>query len=225
MRTLPLFTAAALSMFAATLQSSAEDFSGFVALSRADDPRSLALQGGSFSTAVYEDKANTCPGANTTLANIRHVFESTNTGWVRISYKDCKENFALVCVDPDLDAKAPPTTCASVGTEVPPDPNILETFAGAVAPSVSAEKDDPTMTFTGNVFNVTLAPDAKNVCQGKDNYPAVKKLVSAIGDDKKVRITYKSCGVDNALVCIDTGLDGPFNAKVCVSFARQSQGD
>ncbi len=190
-------------------------------------PRTFALQGGGFNITAYEDKAQTCPGGNTDLAGLRRGVVDAASDWVRVSYSDCKDGFALICVDADVNGKEPPKTCASVATKAPPTPDILATYSGTVSHWASDDADNQSLGFSGDVFGITLTPDPKNVCKGKDSFATFLKFIKTVGDDDKVRITYKDCTAQNALVCVDSGLAGTFSPKACSSFATNSgeQGD
>jgi hypothetical protein len=203
----------------------ADEYEGFASLDNPSSPQSLQFSGGSFSATIYEDKSKVCPGENASFSALRQAVLGAATGWVRIGYKDCKENFALFCVDADLAAKGPLPTCTAITTETPPAPDILESFAGTVAYSADDDPKEPTITFSGTVFNVTVTPDSKNVCKGKDNFAAARKLLKSVKDDQSIRITFKSCTPDQALVCIDTALTGDFKPKVCASVSATGNSD
>jgi hypothetical protein len=147
------------------------------------------------------------------------------TGWVRVSYKDCKESYALFCVDTDLAAKGPLPTCTAITTQAPPAPDIIESFAGAVTFGAVDDPKEPTISFGGTIFSVTLTPDGKNVCKGKDNFAAVRKLLKSVKDDDSIRITLKSCTEEQAMVCVDTAVTGTFKPKVCASVGIDRSGD
>ncbi len=214
--------AVAFGLTAAAIPSHAEEYSGLASFNYAAGagPRSIALQGGSFGTTVYEDKDQACTGGTTDFASLRRSVVEAASEWVRVSYKDCKEGFALICVDPDINGTQPPKMCASVATQAPAGPEITATYSGAVTFWVA--DDAESLGFTGNVFSVTLAADPKNTCKGKDNFPAVVKFMKTLKEDAQVRITYKDCAVGNALVCVDRGLAGSFAPKVCGSFVVNS---
>jgi hypothetical protein len=144
---------------------------------------------------------------------------------MRVSYKDCKENYALFCVDTNLTAKGPLPTCTAITTQAPPAPDIIESFAGTVSFGTGDDPKEPTISFGGTIFAVTVTPDAKNVCKGKDNFAAVTKLLKSVKDDESIRITLKSCTEEQAVVCIDTALTGPFKPRVCASVAIDRSGD
>jgi hypothetical protein len=207
------------------LSAQADEYEGFASLDGAPMPLSLQLSGGSFSATIYEDKGKACPGENAPFAALRQAVLGAATGWVRISYKDCKENFALVCVDPDLAAKGPLPTCTAITTETPPQPDIIESFAGNVTYSADDDGQPPTISFSGAVFTITVTPDSKNVCKGKDNFAAARRVLKLVQDDQSIRITFKSCTPDQALVCIDTALTGAFKPKACASVGIMDDGD
>src|SRR5262245_12683055 len=104
--------------------AAADEYEGFASLDDASMPLWLQFSGGRFSATVYEDKGKACPGENTSFAGLRQAALGAATGWVRISYKGCKDNFALLCVDTDLAAKGPLPTCTAVATQAPPGPDI-----------------------------------------------------------------------------------------------------
>jgi len=216
-RILVLAWAAAVSACVAAASASADEYAGFASLDDASMPLSIQLSGGGFSTTVYEDKGKACPGETAPFSALRQAMVGAATGWFRVSYKDCKQNFALLCVDPDLAAKGPLPTCTAITTEAPPVPDIIESFAGTVTFAAYDDPKEPTISFNGTVFSVTVTPDSKNACKGKDNFAAARKLLKAVKDDESVRITLKSCTQDEAIVCIDTALTGDFKPKVCAS--------
>ena len=216
--------AAASACVAATF-ANAEEYEGFASLDDASMPLSLQLSGGGFSTTIYEDKGKACPGETAPFSALRQAVLGAATGWMRVSYKDCKENFALFCVDTDLTAKGPLPTCTAITTAAPPAPDIIESFAGTVAFGTDDDPNEPSISFSGTVFALTVTPDSKNVCKGKDNFAAVRKLLKSVKDDQSIRITLKSCTQEQAIVCIDTALDGPFKPKVCVSVGTDRSSD
>jgi hypothetical protein len=216
---------AAVSTCVAATVANADEYEGFASLDDASMPLSLQLSGGGFSTTIYEDKGKACPGETAPFSALRQALAGAATGWVRVSYKDCKESFALLCVDPDLTAKGPLPTCTAITTAAPPAPDIIESFSGAVTFVAYDDAKEPTISFSGTVFGLTVTPDSKNVCKGKDNFAAVRKLLKSVNDDQSVRITLKSCTQEQALVCIDTTLDGPFKPKVCASVGTDRSSD
>jgi hypothetical protein len=212
-------------LFLGTMRTEADEYEGFASVDNASIPQSLQLSGGSFSATVYEDKGKACTGENAPFATLRQAVVGAATGWVRISYKGCKENFALLCVDTDLTAKGPLPTCSAITTEEPSGPDIIETFTGTVTYTADDDTKAPTIRFIGTVFNVSVKPDSKNACKGKDNFAAARKLLKSVKDDQPFRITFKSCTPDEALVCIDTAPTGAFKSKVCASVGIDSNGD
>jgi hypothetical protein len=203
----------------------ADEYEGFALLNDASVPQSLTFSGGSsFSVTVYEDKDKACPGQNATFATVRQGVLGTTTGWVRLSYKDCKENVALLCVDADLAAKGPLPNCTSVTTRSAPGPTLIESFAGAVTFSDNDDDSEPSIGLIGTVFNIAVTPDNKNACKGKDNFAAVRKFLRSLKDDQSIRISFKNCTPGFALVCIDPATTGDFKPKVCASVATPSSG-
>jgi hypothetical protein len=216
-RIIALAWLAAFSACVAATPATADEYEGFASIDDASMPLWIQLSGGGFSTTVYEDKGKACPGETAPFSALRQAMLGAATGWFRVSYKDCKENFALICVDPDLAAKGPLATCTAITTEAPPIPDLIESFAGTVSFSTYDDVKEPTISFNGAVFNLTVMPDSKNTCKAKDNFAAAKKLLNSVKDDQSVRITLKSCTPEYATVCIDTALKGAFNPKVCAS--------
>jgi hypothetical protein len=220
MRSIRIFALAWLTALLACVAANfadAEEYEGVASLDDASMPLSIQLSGGGFSATMYEDKGKACPGETAPFAALRQAVVGAATGWVRVSYKDCKENFALFCVDTNLAAKGPLPTCTAITTAPPPAPDIIESFAGTVTFTTSDDPNEPAISFSGAVFGLAVTPDGKNVCKGKDNFAAVNKLLKTVKDDQPIRITLKSCTPAQAIVCIDTGLTGAFNPKVCAS--------
>src|SRR5215471_122169 len=87
--------AAAVSACLAAACANAEEYEGFASLDDASMPLSLQLSGGGFSAIIYEDKGKFCPGETAPFAALRQAVVGAPTGWLRVGYKDCKENFAL----------------------------------------------------------------------------------------------------------------------------------
>jgi hypothetical protein len=203
----------------------ADEYEGFAAVSDASNPLALQLIGGSFAATIYEDKGKTCAGENSGFTALRQAVLGAATGWVRVSYKGCKEDFALLCVDTDLASKGALATCTAITTQPPPGPDIIESFGGTVTTATFDDAQDPTISFNGAVFNATVKADSKNSCNGKDNFAAVRKLLKSVKDDQSVRITFKSCMPERAVVCVDTALTGDFKPTVCASVATVSNGD
>jgi len=195
----------------------AEEYEGFASLTDASIPLWLQFSGSSFRATIYEDRAKACPGESASFAALRQVVLGAPTGWLRISYKECKENSALFCVDADLAAKGPFPTCTAITTQAPPGPEIIESFAGTVNFSADDDPKTPAIQFNGAVFSVTVIPDSKNVCKAKDNFAAARNLLKPLADDQSIRITFKSCTPEQAVLCIDTALTGPFKPKACAS--------
>src|ERR1051326_1702947 len=139
--------AAASACVAATF-ANAEEYEGFASLDDASMPLSLQLSGGGFSTTIYEDKGKACPGENAPFSALRQAVLGAATGWMRVSYKDCKENFALFCVDTDLTAKGPLPICTAITTAAPPAPDIIESFAGTVAFGTDDDPNEPSISFS-----------------------------------------------------------------------------
>src|SRR5262249_28311268 len=144
---LALMAAASPCLFADATPALAEEYEGFAYLNDASIPLSLQLSGGGFTATVYEDKDRACPGENAPFATLRQTVLGAPTGWMRVSYKDCKENFALICVDTDLAAKGPLPTCTAITTQPDPGPAISESFAGTVTFSAYDDASDPSITF------------------------------------------------------------------------------
>ncbi len=224
-RILMLACVAAVSACVAGAAANAEEYEGFAALDDASMPLSVQISGGGFSVTFYEDKGKVCPGETAAFTALRQAVVGAATGWFRVSYKDCKQNFALLCVDPDLAAKGPLPTCTAITTEAPPAPDIAESFSGAVTFSMFDDPKEPTISFNGTVFNATVLPDNKNVCKGNDNFAAARKLLKSVKDDQSIRITLKSCTPEQAVVCIDTALAGDFKPKVCASVVTDRSGN
>jgi hypothetical protein len=224
-RILALACVAAVSASAAVTFANAEEYEGFASLDDASMPLSIQLSGGGFTTTVYEDKGKACPGETAPFSALRQALVGAPTGWVRVSYKDCKESFALLCVDPDLAAKGPLPTCTAITTAAPPAPDIIESFSGTVTFQIFDDPKEPTVSFSGTVFGLAVMPDSKNVCKGKDNFAAVSKLLNSLKEDQSIRITLKSCTPEQALVCIDTGLTGAFKPRVCASVGTDRSGN
>jgi len=218
------FVAAVSASVAATC-ANAEEYEGFASLDDASMPLSIQLSGGGFSATMYEDKGKACPGETAPFSALRQAVVGAATGWVRVSYKDCKENYALFCVDTDLAAKGPLPTCTAITTAAPPAPDIIESFAGTVTFNISDDPNEPAISFSGAVFGAAVTPDSNNVCKGKDNFAAVSRLLKTVKDDQSIRITLKSCTPDQAMVCIDTGLTGAFKPRVCASVGTDRSGN
>jgi hypothetical protein len=216
---------AAVSACVAATFANADEYEGFASLDDASMPLSIQLSGGGFSTTVYEDKGKACAGETAPFSALRQALLGAPTGWVRVSYKDCKEDFALLCVDANLTAKGPLPTCTAVTTAPPHAPDIVESFAGTVTFGTDDDPKEPTISFNGTVFGLTVTPDSKNICKGKDNFAAVRKLLNSVKDDQSIRVTLKSCTQEQAVVCIDTALDGPFKPKVCASVGTERSGN
>ena len=225
LRVFLLACVAAVCAGVAVTSANAEEYEGFASLDDASMPLSIQLSGGGFSATFYEDKGKACPGETAPFSALRQALVGAATGWVRVSYKDCKENFALLCVDTDLAAKGPLPTCTAITTAPPPAPDIIESFAGTVTFNTSDDPSEPTISFSGAVFGLAVTPDSKNVCKGKDNFAAVNKLLKTLKDDQSIRITLKSCTSEQAVVCIDTGLTGAFKPRVCASVATDRSGN
>ena len=183
MRILTLAFVAAASASVAAAFANAEEYEGFASLDDASMPLSIQLSGGGFSATFYEDKGKACPGETVSFSALRQALVGAATGWVRVRYKDCKENFALLCIDTDLAAKGPLPTCTAITTAAPPAPNIIESFTGTVTASLSDDPNEPAISFSGTVFGLAVTPDSKNVCKGKDNFAAMTKLLKTVKDD------------------------------------------
>src|SRR5262249_10653312 len=139
--------------------ANAEEYEGFAALNDAGTPLWIQLSGGGFSATVYEDKGKACPGETAPFSALRQAALGAATGWVRVSYKECKENYALFCVDPNLTAKGPLPTCTAITTQAPPAPDIIESFAGAVTFGAVDDPKEPSISFGGTIFSATVTPD------------------------------------------------------------------